>query len=108
MCYTNFLYFPKPIPSDSTIIVESQKATQLSINFDAHRYVLVRRLGRVFERTNKAASRVLYRWYLEDLTVSGRTYAEVLAADYALYQQAFGVGGRYYGDTLPTDPSTIP
>lgn len=58
--------------------------------------------------TNKAASRVLYRWYLEDLTVSGRTYAEVLAADYALYQQAFGVGGRYYGDTLPTDPSTIP
>ena len=32
----------------------------------------------------------------------------VLAADYALYQQAFGVGGRYYGDTLPTDPSTIP
>lgn len=58
--------------------------------------------------TNKAASRVLYRWYLEDLTVSGRTYAEVLAADYALYQQAFGVGGRYYGDTIPTDPSTIP
>lgn len=58
--------------------------------------------------TNKAASRVLYRWYLEDLTVSGRTYAQVLAADYALYQQAFGVGGRYYDDTLPTDPSTIP
>lgn len=58
--------------------------------------------------TNKAASRVLYRWYLEDLTVSGRTYAEVLAADYALYQQAFGVGGRYHGDTIPTDPSTIP
>lgn len=44
---------PKPIPSDSTLVVESQKATQLSINLDAHRYVLVRRLGRVFERTNK-------------------------------------------------------
>jgi hypothetical protein len=57
---------------------------------------------------NKSASRVTYRVYLEDLTVSGRTYAQVEAADYALYQAAFSAGGRYYGDTVPTNPSTVP
>ena len=42
----------KVIPADSTI--ESQnKITQLSIQLDGDRYALVKRLGRVFERTNK-------------------------------------------------------
>lgn len=49
---------------------------------------------------NNAASRIVYRLYLEDLTVSGRTYAQVQAADYALYQAAFAAGGRYAGDTF--------
>ena len=44
---------------------------------------------------------------IEDLTVSGRTYAEVDALDYALYQAAFAADGRYHGDTN-TDPSTLP
>jgi len=57
---------------------------------------------------NKAGSRVDYRAYLEDLTVSGRTYAQVEALDFALWQAAFGTGGRYNGDTIPTNPSTIP
>lgn len=56
----------------------------------------------------KGASSVFYRAYLEDLTVSGRTYEQALAADRALFADAFAVGGRYYGDTLPTDPATIP
>ena len=56
---------------------------------------------------NKAASRIIYRSYIEDLTVSGRTYAEVDAIDYALWQKAFGVGGKFYGDTY-TSPSTLP
>lgn len=50
---------------------------------------------------------VLYRFYVEDLTVSGRTYAEVDAIDAALYSAAFGAGGRYAGDTF-TDPATLP
>jgi len=37
--------------------------------------------------------------YLEDLTVSGRTYADVDALDNALYTEAFGAGGAYSGDT---------
>jgi len=45
------------------------------------------------------ASYVLYRMYLEDLTVSGRTYADVDALDNALYTEAFGAGGAYSGDT---------
>lgn len=50
---------------------------------------------------------VFYRTYIEDLTVSGRTFAQVQAADYALFQAAFGSGGRLAGDTY-TAPSTIP
>jgi hypothetical protein len=48
---------------------------------------------------NVAPSGVLYRVYLEDFTVSGRTYSEVEAADLAEFATAFGVGGRYAGDT---------
>lgn len=54
-------------------------------------------------------SAVLYRAYIEDLTVSGRTYAQVDALDFAEYtKQVLTPGGRYYGDTVPTDPATIP
>lgn len=53
-------------------------------------------------------SLIFYRGYLEDLTVSGRTYAEVDAIDHALYtKEVLTPGGRYYGDTF-TDPATIP
>lgn len=57
---------------------------------------------------NGSASGVFYRSYLEDLTVSGRTYAQAEAADAAAFEAAFGPGGRYAGDTVPTDPATIP
>lgn len=56
---------------------------------------------------NKQNSIILYRAYIEDLTVSGRTYEEVDALDYALYQSAFAPGGKFYGDTY-TDPATLP
>lgn len=53
-------------------------------------------------------SAVFYRAYWEDLTVSGRTYAQVDAIDNALYtKQVLTPGGRYYGDTF-TNPTTIP
>lgn len=43
---------------------------------------------------------LFYRAYLEDLTVSGRTYAEVEALDYAAYlKDVTKSGGRYYGDS---------
>lgn len=55
-----------------------------------------------------ASSKVFYRVYIEDLTVSGRTYATVDAIDSALYtKHVLTAGGRYYGDTF-TDPTTIP
>lgn len=51
---------------------------------------------------------VLYRVYVEDLTVSGRTYQQAHDIDYALYQKhVLTEGGRYYGDTH-TDPATLP
>jgi hypothetical protein len=53
-------------------------------------------------------SMVAYRWYIEDLTVSGRTYAQVAALDDAEHtKQVLTLGGRYFGDTN-TDPATIP
>lgn len=51
---------------------------------------------------------VIYRVYVEDLTVSGRTYQQVHDIDYALYKKhVLTEGGRYYGDTY-TDPKTLP
>lgn len=55
----------------------------------------------------KTPSFVFYRYVLEDLTVSGRTYAAADAADFAAYTAAVTTsGGRYYGDTF-TDPATL-
>jgi hypothetical protein len=46
------------------------------------------------------SSRVFLRGYVEDLDVSGRTFAQVAAADYAEYtRQVLTPGGRYYADT---------
>lgn len=56
---------------------------------------------------HKGGSQILYRVYLEDLTVSGRTYAAVKAQDDALFQAAFGAGGKF-ADDIFTDPSTLP
>lgn len=55
---------------------------------------------------NKLASWAFYRSYLEDLSVSGRSYSEVAAIDSVEYARAFAVGGRYGADTY-TDPATI-
>lgn len=57
---------------------------------------------------NKSMSAVVYSAYLEDLTVSGQTFAQAAARDVAQRTLAFGDGGRYVDDTLPTDPATIP
>lgn len=57
---------------------------------------------------NKSASRILQRIYMEDLTISGRSYADVEARDYALWQEANSAIGRYYGDTFVTNPSSLP
>ena len=56
---------------------------------------------------NKLPSVITYRVYIEDQTVSGRSYAEIDAIDKALYDAAFAVGGKFYGDTF-TDPATLP
>jgi len=57
---------------------------------------------------NKSMSAVVYSAYLEDLTVSGQTFAQAAARDVAQRALAFGAGGRYVDDTLPTNPATIP
>lgn len=59
-------------------------------------------------RNGKWPSAAFYRCYIEDLTVSGRTYAEVHAIDTTLFADlVLTPGGRYYGDTW-TSPSEIP
>lgn len=56
---------------------------------------------------NASQSGIIYRIYIEDLTASGRTYAEADAADKSLYDVAFGAGGRFAGDTF-TSAGTLP
>ena len=54
----------------------------------------------------QGSSHILYGMYLEDLTVSGRTYGQAHAAIYGkAVQDVLTPGGRYYGDTW-TDPAT--
>lgn len=51
---------------------------------------------------------IFYRFYCEDLTVSGRTYAQVDALDNEMFtREVLTAGGRYYDDTF-TDPATLP
>lgn len=57
--------------------------------------------------THKSRSAIFYRMVFEDLTASGRTYADFDAADLAAFNAAFAAGGRFYGDTF-TDPATLP
>lgn len=57
---------------------------------------------------NALQSWIFYRTYVEDLTVSGRTFAQVEAIDKALYEKQMNTsGGKYYGDTY-TAPSVLP
>lgn len=69
------------------------------------------RAGNPYAGSSAAAdqtSAVLYRSYLEDLTVSGRTYSQVDTIDYNLFQEQVvaASGGRYSGDTF-TSPTTL-
>ena len=58
-----------------------------------------------FQR-NKANSGLFYRVYIEDLTLSGRSFATVDALDKAMWDVAFGGGGRFASDSY-TNPTTI-
>lgn len=58
---------------------------------------------------DKAPSFIFYRLYLEDLTVSGRSYATVDGLANTNFANLFNTaGGRYYGTDTFTDPATIP
>lgn len=48
-----------------------------------------------------------YRLYIEDLTVSGRTHAQVSALDDAMFTNAFALGGRYANDVIAPVPSAV-
>lgn len=63
--------------------------------------------GQTASLTNKTASWILYRVYVEDLTVSGRSYAQVNALDQAEYDKAFGAGGRFAGDTYSSPAAVL-
>ncbi len=57
-----------------------------------------------FNGNTAPPSYILYRLYVENLTVSGRTWAQVDAIDYAMWQRDFGAGGRFAGDTFTASP----
>ncbi|QCR40088.1 hypothetical protein C1N74_06390 [Microbacterium sp. SGAir0570] len=55
---------------------------------------------------HQAADFIVYDFVLEDLTVSGRSFADAEAQFAAKHAQMHGTGGRYFGDTW-RDPATI-
>lgn len=54
----------------------------------------------------KPESTIFYRYYAEDLTVSGRTFDQVSAIDQALYDAAFAQGGKFSGDNY-SNPAAL-
>jgi hypothetical protein len=56
---------------------------------------------------NKSSSYVLQRFYMEDLTASGRTFAQVNKISKDFWARDMAAGGRYTGDTY-TAPATLP
>lgn len=62
--------------------------------------------GAVSGNPKQAPSFALYRMYIEDLTISGRSYAEVDALDLAAHTAAFAEGGKFYDDVI-TPPATL-
>ncbi|MEY1190215.1 hypothetical protein AB7074_10265 [Klebsiella pneumoniae] len=57
---------------------------------------------------NLCRSYVLYRWHFIDLTAAGMTMAEATASEQDIFNRRFSSGGKYYGDTIPTNPSAFP
>lgn len=51
-------------------------------------------------------SHIVYSCWLEDLTVSGRSYSEASAEGLAVFNERFAQGGRYDGDTW-TPPEDV-
>ena len=74
-----------------------------------------------FSGLHIGSSQILYRLYFEDLTVAAAAggytggaamtvparYTELAARDLALFNTAFGVGGKFNGDTF-TSPAGYP
>lgn len=54
--------------------------------------------------TKRSPSVIYYRFYIEDLSLSGRTFEDVSAIDQTEFNKAFAVGGRFHGDTW-SDPA---
>lgn len=59
-----------------------------------------------YNATSGNPSWILYRIYIEDLSLSGRTYEQVKAIDDAEFAKAFAAGGKFFDDTW-NDPATV-
>ena len=57
---------------------------------------------------NNCKSFVMYRTHLIDIDASGMALADIVAAEQRLFNVNFSSGGKYYGDTIPTSPSSLP
>lgn len=57
---------------------------------------------------NATPSYIVYRVYIEDLNLSGRTFEEVKAIDDAEHAKAFANGGRFYDDTWSDPVTSLP
>lgn len=57
------------------------------------------------QRAGASGAKVFYYAYAEDLTVSGRTFAQVRALEDAYLAEQLAAGGLYHGDTWTAPPA---
>lgn len=89
----------------ATSTLPASIGTDPAAQLDAYAWMVSNRaFNQWADRPGASGGRVLYYAYAEDLTVSGRTYAEVAALDRAYATaQALTPGGRYHQDTWTTN-----
>lgn len=114
---SNYLYRNGPLPIGSPGLHQKNPTAwtggtvPTSTSQTNQNYILHGRAGGMntySTTTQLVPSVIFYRLYIEDLTVSGRSYADVAALDNAEFtKHCLTAGGRYYADTF-TDPTTIP
>ncbi|QWY84723.1 hypothetical protein SEA_YUNGMONEY_37 [Gordonia phage YungMoney] len=103
---TNIVESATPAPLDTPLNIMARYSSLGAIHATE---ALMMRMGIANQaaQVHKAPSWMLYEYYVENLTVSGRAYSTVSQMWADDFTAAFGTSGKYAGDTYPA-VSTLP
>ena len=105
---TSLYYFNKKFNNGESIFKNFDSNTLKKI-LASYKFLLVSAgycgLNKINSKEMYENSFILYRFYVEDLTISGRTFDDVSKIDTELHRKAFSEGGCFYNDVY-TNPTT--